>query len=592
MGIKPDSVQTNFTGGEISPRALGRFDIAKYANSVETLENFLIYQLGGVVFRPGTRFAAETKTSANRSRLLKFQYSTTQGYIIEAGDLYFRFYTEAGQLLLAGVPVELVTPFALANLTKIKYTQNADTMYLTTGTYTVRKLTRTSATTFTITEVAFVRGPFLDTNITAVNTITPSSATGATTLTGSGALSTFSVLHIGSLWRIKNGVVKITGWTSATVMNGVVQDEPDGTPGNLGTTTATVDWAEGSWSGVRGYPKVVNFHEGRLYFAHTTSQPGGVWGSVPFAYENFKEGPDDDNALNIELNANTVCAIRWLSSSPKGLQAGTTGGVFLVSSGSQGLPITPDNISAPQQSFDGSADIQGKRMLNNTYYASNDLQRFFESGYQFDVDSVDSLDTTLLADHILNAPLPTNTPARGDNETGGIYEIDSQQSPNDRLWIVRNDGQIAVLTRNVRQEITGWGRVIGGATVSCDGKSGIGIFESTAIMQLDGAQDIVWVISNRIINGSVKRFVEYFTKENFKYDWDPVRVDCSLTLDSPISITAITLSNPIVVTAPAHGLSNGNRVRLDNIVGTHQLNGQEFEVQNVATNTFDLYEVS
>lgn len=589
MGAKPDTIQNNFTGGEISPRALGRFDVAKYNNAAEIIENFILYQLGGALYRPATQFVAATKTIADRARLLKFQYSTEQSYVIEAGHLYFRYFTNSGQLYSSGTtPVELVTPFDKSYLRRIKYTQNADTMYITTGVYPPQKHQRTSTTAFSIAAVNFVRGPFLDVNITAT-TITPDSATGAVVLTASTAI--FQAGHVGSLWRVKSGVVKITAFTSTTVVSGTVQAEPDGTAGNLGGTTAVTDWAEGAWSYVRGWPQVVMFHEGRLYYAATTYQPGGVWASVPFAYDNFSEGPNDDDAINIELNADTVVSIRWMSSSPKGLQLGTTGGVFVLGSGSQGLPITPDNISAPRETFVGTADIQAKRMLGYTYYVKNDLQRFLESGYQFDVDSVDAIDTTLLADHILNAPEPTTNPSRGSHELGGAYEIDSQQSPNDRIWIVRDDGQIAILTRNVRQEVTGWARFVAGETFSCDGKSGTGSYESIAIIEREGAEDQIWVIVNRLINGTAQRYVEFFTPENFKYVWDPVRLDCSLSLNNPIDITAITLSDPIVITAPAHGLSNNDQIRLDNIVGTHQLNGRSFLVGDVTTDTFTLFEV-
>ena len=346
---------------------MGRWDISKYANGAETIENFLVAQVGGVFYRPGTRFVAETKTAANRSRLIKFQYSTTQSYVIEAGNLYFRYYTDSGRLEIATVPVELVTVFALANLPKIRYTQNADTMYIATGTYKVQKHQRSTATLFTIADAAFIRGPFLDTNITSV-TITPSGDTGAgITLTASSA--TFLAGHIGSLWRVKSGVVKITAFTSTTLVTGTVQAEPDGTAGNLATGPAAVtDWAEGSWSGVRGYPKVCTFHEGRLYFANTDHQPGGVWGSVPFAPENFDAGDGDDaDAVNVELGADEVSAVRWLVSTSKGLIAGTTAGIFPISSGSQGLAITPDNVGTQLATSEGSADIQAKKIGNYVY---------------------------------------------------------------------------------------------------------------------------------------------------------------------------------------------------------------------------------
>lgn len=589
MGVKPDTIINALTNGEISPRALGRFDISKYNSSAEIVENFLVSQLGGAFFRPGTRFVAATKTASVQSRLLKFNYNNSQNYAIEAGNLYFRYYTDGGRLESGGSPVETVTVFATANLTKIKYAQNADTQYIATGVYPVQKHTRTSATAFSISEVTFKRGPFLDTNITST-TITASADTGASVgLTASSAI--FESGHVGSLWRVKDGVIKITAFSTSQAVTGTVQDEPDGTTGNLGTSgVAVTDWAEGSWSAVRGYPKVVTFHEGRLWFANTDYQPGGVWASVPFAYENYDVGAgDDDDAINIELNADTVVAVRWLSSSPKALQAGTTGGIFPIRSGSQGLPITPANVSAPRENFVGTANIQAERMGSYVYYVKNDLRRFLESGYQFDIDATDAVDTTLLADHILNAPVPTNSPARFDHLTGGAYDIASQQSPNDRIWIVRNDGQIAVLTRNPRQEVNGWVRIKGGETVECDGVSGRGAFESIVILQQDEEPDIIWVQCNRIINGSVKRFIEYFTPEDFKYEWDAVRLDCSLTLDNPLDIEdIIILDGNVLIKITAHGLSNGDRIKIDNVVGTTGLNGNEYLVKDAGTDYFKI----
>jgi hypothetical protein len=593
MGQHSDYIQNNITNGEISQGALGRFDIAKYPNSVKTLENFLIKQLGGVLYRPGTRYVAQTKTQSERARLLKFLYSTTQNYVIEAGNLYFRFYTDGGRLLSGGNPVELTTVFAIANVDRIKYTQNADTMYLFSGVYPVQKLTRTSATTFTITEVAFKRGPFLDTNITST-TITASADTGAgITLTASAAIFTTGASgHTGSLWRIKNGVVKITATASTTSATATVQAEPDGVAGNLGTSgAAQADWAEGAWSAVRGYPNCGTFHDGRLYCANTNYQVGGIWGSVTFEYENFDAGTgEDDEAIKRELNADTVVAIRWLSSGPKSLQAGTTGGPFTINSGNQGISITPSNITASRDSEFGAADVQAKRMYNYAYYVQNNLKRILESGYFYDVDQNDVNDATLLADHILESYVDdTGKFYRGDEEDGGAYDMDVQQSPNNRLWVVRNDGQIAILTRNPRQEINGWCRILLGTIDTCDGKSGHGMSESIAILPLEDEHDQVWVIANRIINGTATRFVEYFTTEDFKYDWEPVRLDCSLTLNNPVTITDIIfVADNTLIVAPSHGFSNGDRVRFDKIVGTHQLNGNEYIVADASTNSFKI----
>lgn len=60
-------------------------------------------------------------------------------------------------------------------------------------------------------------------------------------------------------------------------------------------------------------------------------------------------------------------------------------------------------------------------------------------------------------------------------------------------------------------------------------------------------------------------------------------------LEAAKTITAVTNANPGVVTAPAHGFSNGDYVQVFDVVGMPQLNGQCFWVKNVTTNTFTLH---
>lgn len=89
---------SSFNSGELSPRLDNRTDLDKYYGGARTLENFIPLIEGGVTRTPGTYFVLETKDSSQQSRLIPFQFSTVQSYIIEAGDEYFRFYKEDGQI--------------------------------------------------------------------------------------------------------------------------------------------------------------------------------------------------------------------------------------------------------------------------------------------------------------------------------------------------------------------------------------------------------------------------------------------------------------------------------------------------------------
>lgn len=58
--------------------------------------------------------------------------------------------------------------------------------------------------------------------------------------------------------------------------------------------------------------------------------------------------------------------------------------------------------------------------------------------------------------------------------------------------------------------------------------------------------------------------------------------------ETAVNITGATQANPCVITAVAHGYSNGDEVYISGILGMTQLNGRNFKVANVTANTFSL----
>ena len=91
-------IQTNFTAGELSPRLEGRVDLQKYQNGCRTLENMIVLPHGGITRRPGFRFVAQTRDAAGPARLLPFEFSAEQAYVLELGDRYLRFYRDRGRI--------------------------------------------------------------------------------------------------------------------------------------------------------------------------------------------------------------------------------------------------------------------------------------------------------------------------------------------------------------------------------------------------------------------------------------------------------------------------------------------------------------
>mgnify|MGYP003121606044 FL=1 len=505
---------TNFTGGELSPRLDGRNDLQKYPTGCKTLENMIVFPHGSAARRSGTQFVAEVKDSSKETRLIPFEFSTTQTYMLEFGDQYIRFYKDNGQILSGGSAYEISSPYLEAELFDIKYAQSADVMYICHPNHPVKKLARTGHTSWTLTSVDFQNGPFMDhnietttitashTNVGQTGTLTLSSTTGVNS--NQGWLST----DVGRLVHMVDGHVKITGYTSSTVVDmEVIADISNG--------SASTDFALGSFSDTTGYPSCVTFFEQRLVFAATLSQPQTLFFSKSGDYENMDDNYHgtvaDDDSIIYTIASNQVNAIRFMTAT-RTLIIGTAGGEFAVSGGGTDIAITPTNILIKKQSNNGAANVDALAVGNATLFLQRARRKLRELAYNFDVDGYIAPDLTILAEHI---------------SEGGFKQLSYQQEPNQVIWGVRNDGQLAGLTYQREQQVVAWHRHIFGGVFG----SGNTVCDSVATIPTDDSEYQTWVINKRTINGATKRYVEYI----HQYDFDETDDTSFNFLDSQLS---------------------------------------------------------
>ena len=489
---------TNFTGGELSPRLDGRNDIAKYNSGCKTLENMIVYPHGSASRRSGTQFVAEVKDSTKKTRLIAFEFSTIQTYILEFGDQYIRFYKDNGQILSGGSAYEISSPYLEAELFDIKFAQSADTMYICHPNHQPRKLTRTGHTNWTLTNDVIINGPFMDHNVETTTANPSHKSVGQTTTvtfsstTGINSNQGFLSTDVGRLLHITDGHLKITSVTSTTVVVGTVIVD-------LNETGSTTDFALGSFSDTTGYPACVTFFEQRLVFAGTTAQPQTIFFSRSADYENFDdqyhETVADDDAIVYTIASNQVNAIRFLTAT-RTLIIGTAGGEFAVNGGGTGESITPTNILINKQSNHGAANVDGIAVGNATLFLQRAKRKIRELAYNFDVDGYVAPDLTILAEHVTES---------------GITQMAYQEEPNSIIWCVRTDGQLLGFTYQREQQVTAWHRHIFGGSFG----SGNAVCESVEVLPTDSSEYQVWVIVKRTINGVTKRYVEYLHNLDF-----------------------------------------------------------------------------
>ena len=567
---------TNFTGGELSPRLDGRNDLTKYPTGCKTLENFVVFPHGSAARRSGTQFVAEVKDSSAKTRLIPFEFSTTQTYMMEFGNQYIRFYKDNGQILESDVTIsgatqanpvvitatghgysngdeisisgvvgmtelnnkrylvankttntfeitdvdgtningtgftaytsggvanrvyEISTPYLTAELFDIKFAQSADVMYITHPNHEVEKLSRTGHTSWTLADVDFTDGPYLDDNITTT-TLNPSAhtvGTGVTVVasatTGINGGSGFQSTDVGRLVRFGSGYGKITA--VADTLNFTMEILED-----MGSATASTDFALGSFSDTTGHPTCVTFFEQRLVFAGTTDQPQTLFFSKSGDYENMNENRGgtvaDDDAIIYTIASNQVNAIRFMTAT-RTLIVGTAGGEFTVSGGGTDVAITPTNILIKKQSNHGAANLDAIAAGNATLFLQRAKRKIRELAYNFDVDGYLAPDMTILSEHITE---------------GGITQMAYQQEPNQIVWMTRDDGELIGLTYQREQQVTAWHRQIFGGSFS----SGNAVCESVAALPTDDAEYQVWVIVKRTINSVTRRYVEYLNAFDF-----------------------------------------------------------------------------
>lgn len=79
----------NFSKGEIAPVLYGRIDVEQYSAMVKLARNVIIQKYGGMAARPGFRTVGEIDDKTKERRIISFQYSIDQAYVLgfQNGDM-------------------------------------------------------------------------------------------------------------------------------------------------------------------------------------------------------------------------------------------------------------------------------------------------------------------------------------------------------------------------------------------------------------------------------------------------------------------------------------------------------------------------
>jgi hypothetical protein len=473
-----------FTAGEISPRLEGRTNLEKYSQGLSDLTNMVVMPHGGVTRRPGTEYLGEVKSSSVKTRLIPFQFKTSDTYILEFGNQIMRVFRNDLQVLTSSA--KTITAITKANpgvLTSNSHGfSNGDEIFVdsiggmtelngrnylvansTTNTFTLTDLfgnamNTTSNTTYTsggtATEIYETATPYAEADLFDIRFVQ--------------SADTMYLVHpsydIRTLTRSDHN-----NWTFATLS---IAGSPS--PG---------------LSGANNRPSVVSFFEQRLVFGNTNNNPQTLFFSKNGDYDNFTVGTGDDDALIYTIASNQVNAIRYLSAT-RVLTVGTSGGEYVLTS-TNDSPVTPTTTLIRKYSNYGTATIEPVQVADVTLFVQRGSRKIREFKFVGDVNTggYQAPDMTILAEHVTK---------------GGITQMAYQQEPDSVVWCIRADGTLLGLTYRREEEVVAWHKhVIGGAF-----GSGQAVVESIATLPTDSGEDELFMIVKRTIDSVTKRYVE------------------------------------------------------------------------------------
>lgn len=556
---KIHQLQSNFSAGELSPKARGRVDIARYPNAANRMENVISAALGGARKRYGTQYIAGTKTDAKRSRLIPYIIDRDNAYMIEVGDLYMRFFKPDGTQI--GAPYEIVTPYTETFLQRLDYAQGEDEMYLFDNDVYPQRLRTFGDAKWDISAVPFTTTPFAENGEYPAAALTLSANTLGTGRTMTAGAAVFLASDVGRAITQNAGVFVITGFTSTTVVSGEVNSLFDGTSLASGTwnmdsspqTTltptdagpvgvgTTLTLSANGWRAADvgkfvvvngGLVKILTYTDALNVdgvvvkeLASVVAAPALSW-TLESSSWNATNGYPRTGALHEQrlIVGGTLANPQTIFASRLGELLDFTKGI----ADDDAFTFTLASTQANPINYITSA----RRLLINTYGGEYSMQGGQEkpitpTNVQVKVQSphgaanikpVQVGKETVFVQRALRklramgydytedgykSPDIT-TLAEHITETG-IAGIAFQQEPEPILWAWLNNGRLVSCSFDRELDMIAFNRhEIGGAV------------ESVAVMPA-GDKEQVWMIVRRVINGAVKRLIE-----RFKPDWYPV----------------------------------------------------------------------
>ena len=533
------TLQRSFGGGEVTPEFFGRIDDTKFQTGLALCRNFIVLPHGPIANRPGCAFVRAVKDSTKKTRLIPFTYSTDQTMVIELGAGYFRFHTQGATLMNGAVPYEIANPYAEADLFDIHYVQSADVLTLVHPNHAPRELRRLGALSWSLTTISFVSTLSAPGGVSATHTAgtgTPVATTYKYKVTAVGAigidesLASAEASVSGDLlldgayntitWSAVSGAQRYNVYKQSSGLFGYIGQtdglsfQDDNIAADIGRTPPI---QFNPFSGAGNYPGAVSYFEQRRVFAGTFNAPQNLWMTRTGTESNLSYSlpTKDDDAIAFRVAARESNTIRHLLPLDS-LMALTAAAEWRVTSVNSDA-ITPSSVVVRPQSYVGAGQAQPVVVNSSILYGAARGGHVRELAYNWQAGGYITGDLSLRAPHLFDG--------------FDIKDIAFQKSPAPVAWFVSSSGKLLGLTYVPEQQVGAWHQ-----------HDTDGTFESVACVA-EGAEDAVYAVVRRTINGQSVRYIERMAPRLFGEPQNAFFVDSGLTYDGPPADTISGLSH-------------------------------------------------
>lgn len=583
-------IKTNFTGGEWSPSLWSRTELEKYGSACKKMRNFFLHPHGGASNRPGLQYIVATKDSSKQSRLQKFQFSVTQWYQLEFGDLYIRFVKDDGQI----ISTTAITGAANNGSGLIRITatahglQTANTVTITgvggvpaaNGTWVITVI---SANTYDLIGSTFA-GTYTSggSGTAIVEVSTPYVEADLRLLKFEQSADTIYITHP-SYQRRKLTRTGHTAWTLSTITSGASIDPPvnlvcAGTGKFFVVTSVSADGVEseasaeeeGAFGNTLTWDAATGADHYKVYqVLNDTFRYMGDAGTESFDIPSSPTAdadiaaPESDDPFPSVNNYPGVCAFHdqrmiWARTNTK---PQTLFGTVIADFENHNVssPVKDDDAFIYTINSNQVNEIRALVSLEDLIVFTSDSEWKMSAGGNTDTITPTSvklkrqsqwgcshLPPIVVGKSILFIDgsgkqfrdlLYTLEQDGYDGsdlsvlsshlfETYGVISWSFQRYPEPIVWAVREDGVLLGMTYHREHKIWGWHQ-----------HDTDGLFEDvSSVTTQEGVSETHFIVK-RTINGVTKRYIEKLHSRDFTFFEDAFFVDCGLTLDSPIAQT-------------------------------------------------------